>query len=177
MAGPVGKSLAHTLTAAAFGIALVMMSGCSSMTGATGGESTDSSGAQTGLERVPLTITAGSQTHRFTAEVAASEEQQSRGLMFRTSMAPDAAMIFPFSRPRYAAFWMKNTLIPLDMLFVRADGTIDRIAENTVPESLEPVASGGDVIAVLELAGGTAARLNITESAIVRWQGDGIVRR
>jgi uncharacterized membrane protein (UPF0127 family) len=96
--------------------------------------------------------------------------------MYRTTLAPDAGMVFPFSPPRFASFWMKNTLIPLDMLFVRVDGSIDRIAENTIPESLEPVGSGGEVIAVLELAGGTAARLGIDENAVVRWQGD-MIRR
>ena len=177
MAKMVRQPLARSAKAAAFGIAMLAMSGCSSMTGAAGNDAAAASGAQSGLEQVPLTITAGAQTHRFTVEVAASEAQQSRGLMFRTSIAPDAGMVFPFTPPRYASFWMKNTLIPLDILFVRADGSIDRIAENTVPESLEPVSSGGDVIAVLELAGGTAARLNITESAIVRWPGDRIVPR
>ncbi|MEQ1725989.1 MAG: DUF192 domain-containing protein [Sphingopyxis sp.] len=132
--------------------------------------------AESGLETVPLTIISGARTHNFTVEVARSEEEQARGLMYRTALGPDAGMVFPFSPPRFASFWMKNTLIPLDMLFVRADGTIDRIAENTVPESLEPVGSGGEVIAVLELAGGTAARLGIDESAVVRWQGDPIRR-
>ncbi len=78
-------------------------------------------------------------------------------------------MLFPFKKPRIGIFWMKNTLIPLDMIFIRADGSIDRIAENTIPESLEPVVSGGEVSAVLELAGGTAARLNIDETGKVTW--------
>ena len=89
--------------------------------------------------------------------------------MQRTELAPDKGMIFPFDTPKFAAFWMRNTLIPLDMIFVRADGTIDRIAENTVPHDETPVASGGEVSAVLELAGGSAARLGIDESATVRW--------
>ena len=126
--------------------------------------------AESGLRLVPLTIVQGTQTHRFTVEVADTPAAQERGLMHRTSLAPDAGMIFPYSPPQYASFWMKNTLIPLDMLFIRADGTIDRIAENTIPESLEPVASGGEVAAVLELAGGTAARLRLDETARVSWQ-------
>lgn len=140
------------------------------------GASTGGRHAESGLETVPLTITSGARTHNFTVEVARSEEEQARGLMYRTALTPNAGMVFPFSPPRFASFWMKNTLIPLDMLFVRADGTIDRIAENTVPESLEPVGSGGEVTAVLELAGGTAARLGIDESATVRWQGNPIRR-
>lgn len=126
--------------------------------------------AESGLRIVPLTITQGTQTHRFTVEVADTPAAQEQGLMFRSSLGPDAGMIFPFEQPKFASFWMKNTLIPLDMLFVRADGSIDRIAENTIPESLEPVASGGEVAAVLELAGGTAARLRLDETAKVTWQ-------
>lgn len=160
------------LVAAAMGL-----SACSSMGGTANAEDSGISGAQTGLERVPLTITHGQTIHNFVVEVAATEQQQARGMMFRTSMEPMSGMIFPLGQPRFASFWMRNTLIPLDMLFIRADGSIDRIAENTVPESDEPVGSGGEVIAVLELAGGTSARLGITESAIVRWQGDRINRR
>lgn len=90
--------------------------------------------------------------------------------MMRTSLAPDRGMIFPFNPPKFASFWMKDTLIPLDLFFIRADGSIDHIAENAIPESLEPIVSGGEVAAVLELAGGTAARLGIDESATVRWE-------
>ena len=120
---------------------------------------------------IPLTITAATgQTHKFNVEVARTDEEQDRGLMFRTSLPADGGMLFPFAKPKLASFWMKNTLIPLDMIFVRADGSIDRIAENTIPQSLEPVTSGGEVSAVLELAGGTAARLNIDETAKVTWK-------
>lgn len=135
----------------------------------SGSAGTEAAIAPSGLEMVPLTVTQGSTVHRFTVEVAATDQEQARGLMYRTELAPDKGMIFPFDKPKLAAFWMRNTLIPLDMFFVRADGTIDRIAENTVPEDETPVASGGEVSAVLELAGGSAARLGIDESAIVRW--------
>lgn len=137
--------------------------------GPIGATSPDAATAPSGLETVPLTITQGSTVHRFTVEVAATEDQQSRGLMYRNELAPDRGMIFPFLQPKYASFWMRNTLIPLDLFFVRADGTIDRIAENAVPHDETPIASGGEVSAVLELAGGSAARLGIDESAIVRW--------
>lgn len=119
---------------------------------------------------IPLTITMAGQVHRFDVEVARTDAEQDRGLMFRTSLPEGGGMIFPFEKPRIGSFWMKNTLIPLDMIFIRADGGIDRIAENTIPESLEPVVSGGEVSAVLELAGGTAARLGIDETAKVTWQ-------
>ena len=120
---------------------------------------------------IPLTITATTgQAHKFNVEVARTDAEQDRGLMFRTSLPADGGMIFPFAKPRIGSFWMKNTLIPLDMFFIRADGSIDRIAENTIPESLEPVVSGGEVSAVLELAGGTAARLGIDETAKITWK-------
>ncbi|MDZ3830709.1 MAG: DUF192 domain-containing protein [Sphingopyxis sp.] len=119
---------------------------------------------------LPVTIQMAGQVHRFEVEVARSAEEQARGLMFRTALPVDGGMLFPFEKPRIASFWMKNTLIPLDMIFIRADGSIDRIAENTIPESLEPVASGGEVAAVLELAGGTVTRLNVDESATVTWK-------
>lgn len=119
---------------------------------------------------IPLTIIMAGQTHRFKVEVARTAEEQKQGLMFRTSLPADGGMIFPFEKPRIASFWMQNTLIPLDMIFVRADGSIDRIAENTIPESIEPVVSGGEVAAVLELAGGTSARLGIDETAKISWK-------
>lgn len=119
---------------------------------------------------IPLTITSAGKTHVFNVEIARTAEEQAQGLMFRTSLPENGGMLFPFPKPRIGSFWMKNTLIPLDMIFVRADGSIDRIAENTIPESLEPVVSGGEVSAVLELAGGTAARLGIDETATVTWK-------
>lgn len=119
---------------------------------------------------IPLTIEMAGKAHRFNVEVARTDAEQDRGLMFRTGLPADGGMIFPFEKPRIGSFWMKNTLIPLDMIFIRADGSIDRIAENTIPESLEPVVSGGEVSAVLELAGGTAARLGLDETAKVTWK-------
>lgn len=130
-----------------------------------------SGGSDTGeAAETVVTVRQGSTAHRFAVEVARTPEEQARGLMYRTSLAPDRGMLFPFAKPKFASFWMKNTFIPLDIIFIRSDGSIDRIAENTIPESLEPVVSGGEVAAVLELAGGTAARLGIDESAIIRWK-------
>jgi hypothetical protein len=123
-----------------------------------------------GLEQVPLTVTtAAGKAHRFTVEVARTPEEQAQGLMNRQSVAPDAGMIFPMEPPRAASFWMKNTLVPLDIIFVRADGTIARIEENTVPLSLEPVLSTEPVAAVLELAGGRSAELGIKAGDRVTW--------
>lgn len=121
-------------------------------------------------KEIPLSIAMAAKTHSFTVEVARTEAEQEQGLMYRTSLPEGTGMLFPFPKPKIASFWMKNTVIPLDMIFVRTDGSIDRIAENTIPESLEPVVSGGEVAAVLELAGGTAAKLGIDETAKVTWK-------
>jgi uncharacterized protein len=122
------------------------------------------------LEQVPLTIQSASGTHRFTVEVAETPEQQAQGLMNRQSLAPDRGMIFPRNPPGDASFWMKNTLIPLDLIFIRADGTIARIAENTVPLSLDPVPSLEPVVAVLEIPGGRSAELGVKAGDKVSWE-------
>ena len=118
---------------------------------------------------MPLTITSGGKVHRFTVEIARTSQEQATGLMNRNTLAPDRGMIFPFDVERQASFWMKNTLIPLDMIFVRADGTIANIEANTVPMSLQPVYSDGPVAAVLELAGGRSAELGIKPGDTVKW--------
>jgi len=124
---------------------------------------------QTGLAQVPLTIRSANGEHRFTVEVAATPAQQERGLMFRPSVGPDEGMIFPYDPPVSATFWMKNTLVPLDMVFIRADGTIARIA-HAVPLTLDPVPAGEPVAAVLEIRGGRAAELGIREGDVVSWR-------
>jgi len=123
-----------------------------------------------GLLRQPLSIQSGDKEHRFTVEMAITGEQQAQGLMFRKELAPDAGMLFPFPQNRVANFWMKNTVIPLDIIFIRSDGTIESIAANTVPYSLDGVRSGEPVAAVLELAGGRAAELALKPGDVVSWQ-------
>jgi uncharacterized protein len=125
---------------------------------------------QTGLEQVPLTITSRSGIHRFTVEVARTPEQQEHGMMFRMSIAPDGGMIFPRDPPEYAGFWMRNTFIPLDLIFIRSDGTIARIATG-VPHDETPIESGEAIAAVLEIAGGRAAELGIRPGDRVEWSG------
>jgi len=122
-----------------------------------------------GLEQAPLTIRSASGTHRFTVEIARSPREQANGLMHRQSLAPDRGMLFPYDPPQLASFWMKNTLIPLDIIFIRADGTIARIGADTVPLSLDPVPSLEPVAAVLEIAGGRAGELGITPGDRVSW--------
>jgi uncharacterized protein len=98
---------------------------------------------------------------KFQTEVAADPASQEKGLMFRKSLAPDAGMLFDFHTPDFQTFWMKNTVIPLDMIFIRADGTISSIAPNAIPQSETPIPSYEPVRAVLEINGGRAAQLGI----------------
>lgn len=108
-----------------------------------------------------LTIETASGPHHFSIEVAQTPQQMAQGLMFRRSLPEDAGMLFEFDHLEPASFWMKNTFIPLDMLFIAADGTVADIHERAVPQSLQAINSDGPVLAVLELNGGTVARLAI----------------
>src|SRR4029077_10146198 len=119
--------------------------------------------APSGLDLIALTIDGHGRSHVFTVEVARTASQQELGLMNRHGLALDAGMLFPFDPPRPASFWMRNTLIPLDMVFIRPDGSIARIAANTVPMSETPVAGAEPMTAVLEIGGGRAAQLGISE--------------
>jgi uncharacterized membrane protein (UPF0127 family) len=119
-------------------------------------------GPQPRLPTEPLVIiTRDGRQHRFTVEMATTPEQQAIGLMFRTEVKPDEGMLFDWGSPRESLMWMRNTLVPLDMVFITAEGRIHRIAERTVPLSLATISSQGPVRATLELAGGTAERLGL----------------
>lgn len=121
------------------------------------------------LPTSPLVIvTADGVEHGFTVEVASNDQERGRGLMFRQSLDPDRGMLFDYKRPRKVAMWMKNTLIPLDMLFIDADGVVSNIRERAVPHSLEAIPSKGRVLAVLELASGTVDRLGLAPGDVVR---------
>jgi hypothetical protein len=119
-------------------------------------------GPQPELPREKLVIvTRDGVRHEFSVEMALAPEQQITGEMFRKSVPPDGGMLFDWHAARESDMWMRNTLVPLDMVFINADGTIRSIAENTVPESLAVIPSHGPVRATLELAAGTAVRLDI----------------
>jgi len=124
--------------------------------------------AQSGLREVPLTIRSKNGVHRFTVEVAATPEQQERGLMFRKSVAADRGMIFPYEPAQEVAFWMKNTLIPLDIVYIRSDGTIARITHAEAMD-LTPLPSGEPITGVLEIRAGRAAELGIQEGDTASW--------
>lgn len=108
-----------------------------------------------------LVIQAAKGPQRFKVELADTDASRSRGMMFRTSMAPDAGMLFDFKQEQMASFWMRNTLLPLDMLFIRADGTILNIHQRAIPHDESGINSTGPVRAVLEVNGGTVSRLGI----------------
>jgi uncharacterized protein len=108
-----------------------------------------------------LTIVSRTGRHQFKIEVAETPAQMTQGLMFRKSLAPDAGMLFDYKQPTVATMWMRNTLIPLDMLFVDAQGQILNIHQRAVPQSLDVIAAAAPVRVVIELNGGTAERLGI----------------
>jgi uncharacterized membrane protein (UPF0127 family) len=122
-----------------------------------------------GLRVIPLSISGSGTVHRFRVELAQSGAEQEKGLMFRTTMGADEGMIFPMSPPRSAAFWMRNTVIPLDIIFVGADHRILNVAANAVPYDERPLPSSGAVSGVLELNGGRVAQLGIGPGDRVTW--------
>jgi uncharacterized membrane protein (UPF0127 family) len=109
----------------------------------------------------PLEITTKGGVRTFEVEMAVSPEEQARGLMYRRELADGRGMLFDFGEERPAIFWMKNTYVPLDMIFIRADGVIAKITANTTPLSETHITSGTPVRAVLELVAGSARRYGI----------------
>ena len=123
-----------------------------------GGEPTQ---AQATLPTQELAIVSANGRHVFTVEVATTPRQQQVGEMFRTAVAPTGGMLFPWGQPQQSEMWMRNTLVPLDIVFIGPDKRIQAITENAVPQSLAHISSHGPVVATLELAGGTTAKLGI----------------
>ena len=113
------------------------------------------------LPRDVLLVETGSSQYRFEVEVADDPAERAEGLMYRQSLADNAGMLFLYPQPQPVEFWMKNTPLSLDIVFVRADGTIARIAANTTPMSEDRIPSGEPVLAVLEVKAGIMQQLGI----------------
>ncbi len=114
-----------------------------------------------GLKTKPAVFHTATGKHRYTLEVAASGEEQACGLMFRAEMPRDRGMIFPFTPPRDASFWMENTVLPLDLIFVGPNNRVLNVAANAVPYSRAFLRSKGPTAAVIELNAGEAARIGL----------------
>lgn len=106
--------------------------------------------------------------YSFSVEIADTEEERSQGLMFRKDLGEREGMLFFYDREQHISMWMRNTYIPLDMIFIKADGRVHRIAEHTEPFSEEVIGSGAPVLAVLEVNAGTADKLGIRPGDLVR---------
>ena len=115
-----------------------------------------------------LSIHTAEKTHKFSLQVAKTDRQQRQGLMFRRHLAADAGMLFIYPAPQVLTMWMKNTYLPLDMLFIASDGRIVQIVQRAVPRSLQIISSGEIAIAVLEVNGGTVSRLKIKKGDRVK---------
>lgn len=137
-------------------VSLLMVAGCS-----------PAEQAQTTLPKAQITIDAPGGPVPFVVEMATTPKQQEMGLMFRTELGVNEGMLFDFGREDLHAFWMKNTILSLDMIFIRADGTISTIAEDTIPYSEAPVPSSEPVRAVLEIGAGRSRALGIVPGAKV----------
>ena len=125
---------------------------------------------ESGLEVIPLTVTTpGGTAHDFRVEVARSPQEQARGLMFRTAMGPDEGMLFPYDQPRVLSFWMRNTVLSLDIVFIGPDRRVINIAADAVPYSEESLMSDAPAVAVLELNAGRARELGIVAGSKVEW--------
>lgn len=158
------------------GLAAIALAACSPPSAVVGaadaGQTASTTSArhpQSGLEVIPLTVESNGKRHAFRVEVARTAAEWNKGLMFRTAMGANEGMIFVGRPPQPASFWMKNTVIPLDIVFIGTDKRILNIGANAVPYSLDPVPSIGPVIAVLELNGGRAAQLGIGPGDAVEW--------
>lgn len=120
------------------------------------------------LRTEPLDIVTHAGVRHFNVEVADTDATREHGLMYRKSMAPHRGMLFDFRAPQSVTFWMKNTLIPLDMIFIAKDGHVVSIARNAEPMSEALIPSGGPIVGVLEIRGGRAAEIGVEPGDLVR---------
>jgi hypothetical protein len=160
------------LAAALAGLALAACSPVGASTDAPPAPVEDTAAAvhpDSGLALIDVTIVSGDERHIFTTEVAASQEAQAKGMMFRTEMGDDEGMLFPSYEAQARSFWMKNTPLPLDIIFIGPDNRITNIGEG-VPYSVASVASDGPALAVFEIRGGLSEELGIAPGDLVEWE-------
>lgn len=155
---------------------MLLIAACTPASNAPAAPASETAAARhpvSGLPIIPVEIESGGKVLRFTAEYASEWPELKQGLMFRTALAPDEGMIFDYSgiydRPRVLSYWMKNTVIPLDIIFIAGDGRIVNVAASAVPYSTRPILSGAPAIAALEIPGGRAAELGIVAGDTVRF--------
>ena len=120
-------------------------------------------------EQVPVLIHAGGSTYKFAAEIADTADERAQGLMFREHLAPNEGMLFLYPVEKTVAFWMKNTPLPLDMIFIDGQGRIVHVAAMAKPFDTSPISSEGAAKAVLEILGGSAGQLGIKPGDLVEW--------
>ena len=118
-----------------------------------------------------LVLKTDSGDHNFNIEVATTDQERALGLMFRRSLPENGGMLFLYDQPQPAAMWMKNTLIPLDMVFISPEGKVHRIESNAEPFSTAVIPSEGDIVGVLELKGGEAGRIGLKRGDKVLYPG------
>jgi uncharacterized protein len=123
------------------------------------------------FDRGTLTLETASGSHRFEIEVATTDQERALGLMYRRHLPADAGMLFLYDTPQAAAMWMKNTPLPLDIVFIDAAGRVHRIERGTEPFSTAPISSEGDIIGVLELNAGRADAIGLKPGDRVRYPG------
>jgi uncharacterized membrane protein (UPF0127 family) len=140
--------------------ALLAAAGCA--------QSDNGSSTEAAVQTEVVTIETGNGPVQFTVEIADDAEEQARGLMFRESLADDHGMLFDFEEPNYAVFWMQNTIISLDIIFIGEDGRIINIADHTTPYSQAPIRAAGLTRGVLEIRAGRAEELGIRPGDRVR---------
>jgi len=141
----------------ALGLALVVPLGLAS----------GAAGAVCAPDQVELRLASGA-VARFSVEVADAPDERAKGLMFREHMASSSGMLFIYERPQRAVFWMKNTLIPLDMIFADATGVVRHVHTNAIPHDETGIDGGPDILAILEINGGLAKKLGIAPGAVLR---------
>lgn len=152
----------------------LVLAGCGAAEPVSDAQADDTADAATthpisGLEIIPVTIVTEQGPIPFKAELAAKQDAQTRGLMFRTELADDEGMLFPSDPPEVRSFWMRNTPLSLDVIFVGTDGRILNIAENTEPYSLESLKSDGLSTAVFEVRGGLSKERGIAPGDAVEY--------